>query len=313
VSDKTVILFHKGCPDGWGSAWWLNHCLLGARPQVEVEMIGMDWHHRPPLERMEGADVWSLDWCPDAEWLIAIDGIAKTQTVLDHHHSSIKEIEEAFFPYFDNVNDYCTASELNILNPTAIVLDQTRSGVGLTGYVVQRWLGIKPPEFMAHIEDRDLWRWELGRTKNIVAAIGARPMTIEAWDDIFAVDGLTVLDAEGRAINTYRDELIERVASTYVWVALVDDEEGERWVVPCASSPYMTGSDVAGKLAEVEGAGGVGAYVILHADHVQFGLRSTDDGPDVAAIAERYGGGGHVHASGFTVSYEQFGRMVCAE
>lgn len=30
-----------------------------------------------------------------------------------------------------------------------------------------------------------------------------------------------------------------------------------------------------------------------------FSLRSTDDGPDVSAIAKQYGGGGHAHASGF--------------
>lgn len=34
-----------------------------------------------------------------------------------------------------------------------------------------------------------------------------------------------------------------------------------------------------------------------------FSLRSRDDGADVAAIAARYGGGGHKHASGFRLPH----------
>jgi nanoRNase/pAp phosphatase (c-di-AMP/oligoRNAs hydrolase) len=40
-----------------------------------------------------------------------------------------------------------------------------------------------------------------------------------------------------------------------------------------------------------------------------FGLRSDENGLDVSAIAKNYGGGGHVHAAGFTVSYEDAAKM----
>jgi nanoRNase/pAp phosphatase (c-di-AMP/oligoRNAs hydrolase) len=36
-----------------------------------------------------------------------------------------------------------------------------------------------------------------------------------------------------------------------------------------------------------------------------FGLRSTDEGVDVSAVAKQYGGGGHRNASGFRVSFAE--------
>ena len=35
-----------------------------------------------------------------------------------------------------------------------------------------------------------------------------------------------------------------------------------------------------------------------------FSLRSREDGTDVREIAQRFGGGGHTHAAGFTLAYE---------
>jgi nanoRNase/pAp phosphatase (c-di-AMP/oligoRNAs hydrolase) len=36
-----------------------------------------------------------------------------------------------------------------------------------------------------------------------------------------------------------------------------------------------------------------------------FSLRSGENGMDVSVIAQKYGGGGHKHASGFRVPFEQ--------
>lgn len=44
-----------------------------------------------------------------------------------------------------------------------------------------------------------------------------------------------------------------------------------------------------------------GGYYYDTAEARHFGLRSADDGADVARIAQEYGGGGHRHASGFKV------------
>lgn len=43
-----------------------------------------------------------------------------------------------------------------------------------------------------------------------------------------------------------------------------------------------------------------------------FSLRSKDDGFDVGEIAKQYGGGGHKHASGFRVSYDDLEQFEIA-
>jgi nanoRNase/pAp phosphatase (c-di-AMP/oligoRNAs hydrolase) len=40
-----------------------------------------------------------------------------------------------------------------------------------------------------------------------------------------------------------------------------------------------------------------------------FSLRSRDDGADVGEIAKLYGGGGHKHASGFRVPFDQLAQF----
>jgi nanoRNase/pAp phosphatase (c-di-AMP/oligoRNAs hydrolase) len=80
--------------------------------------------------------------------------------------------------------------------------------------------------------------------------------------------------------------------------------------MPVVNCPYSYASDVAGILAadaRIEAYPGhetqlkVAAYYFdNHAAGVRsWGLRSTEDGPDVAKLAEKNRGGGHKHAAGF--------------
>ena len=66
--------------------------------------------------------------------------------------------------------------------------------------------------------------------------------------------------------------------------------------VPVANIPPTMVSDAGELLAQ--GAPFAACYWDSSRARV-FSLRSTKDGLDVSAIAERYGGGGHVHAAGF--------------
>jgi len=70
--------------------------------------------------------------------------------------------------------------------------------------------------------------------------------------------------------------------------------------VPVANLPYTLVSDAGHLLAK--GAPFAACYWDTPEGRV-FSLRSTDEGLDVSAIAKQYGGGGHIHASGFRVPY----------
>lgn len=68
--------------------------------------------------------------------------------------------------------------------------------------------------------------------------------------------------------------------------------------VPVANLPYTLTSDAGHKMA-TEHQSRIGVCYWDTPDGRVFSLRSTDDGPDVSAIAKLYGGGGHAHAAGF--------------
>lgn len=294
-----VIIYHDNCPDGWAAAWWLGK-FLG--PHIKHPgRYGED----PPWKATDGNDVYIVDFCYPALTLWEVMRRSQWTTVLDHHQTAAEDILVDGFGGTDTMT-----AALMFGQAHGIVIDQDRSGVGLVSdYVRSRWADREPntPPFLAHIEDRDLWRFDLEDTKDVFAAVTSRPYTVEAWDEL-GLTSLPSLVAEGKGINRYRDRLIDQVsASTFGIVLPVDDGT---MLVPCSSSPYAIGSDVAGRLAERDGGCGVGAYVILHADHVQLGLRSTPNGPDVARIAEGLGGGGHQHASGLKLSWAQFAASI---
>jgi hypothetical protein len=302
---RVVIVYHRGCPDGFGAAWWLRLNLLREHRNIDIELVPANWGDDPPLDRMMGADVWLVDYCYEGLALEAVAGQAATLTVMDHHQTSLRYARDSGLPFYESLWDYTSRYDSNDLGRIEIVIDQTKSGAGLVARVVEHVFGWAPPLFMWNLEDRDLWKFDDPWTRNIFAAVTARPYTTEAWDAMDRMDHME-LNEQGSGINLYRDQLIESVAASVFWITVGGDGTG-RWV-PCASSPYFIGSDVAGLLAERHN--GIGAYVILHNDHVQVGLRSRNDGPDVAEIAQYHGGGGHKHASGLSLGWTEFRRRV---
>jgi hypothetical protein len=292
---RPIIVHHANCPDGFGAAWWLaKHLPTDWEP---AELIAKAYDDSP-LEPgdVEGRALFVVDFCwPDAT-LDRLAIVAERMVVLDHHQTAV-----GFAAGCSQLQHYTTIDEWEANGPYenfVIVVDENRSGVGLVADWVQRTSDVEPPEFLANLEDRDLWRFDLDDTPAVFAAVTSRPYTVEAWDEMAQMRHAALV-IEGEAINRYRDRLVDQVAASWFSLRLGD------MMIPCASSPYAIGSDVAGRLAEND-ANGIGAYVILHATEVQIGLRSRRNGPDVAEIAERYGGGGHFHASGLRLSYGKF-------
>lgn len=305
-----VIIHHASCPDGFGAAW-----LLGRHLGEHVKHAA-NYDDPPPLSLCEGATVFIVDFCYPPPDLAAIANVAETVDVFDHHETAAQwavdykaNFDTGQWPVFDSAHAYSDVWELCGGDRVNIVIDQTHSGIGIVGQVVRRRSGESPPAFTLNIEDRDLWKFSLPETKDVFAAVTSRPYTDEAWGELAAMETAEIA-LEGRAINRYRDLLIDQVAASTFTLILDDPERQSEWVfVPCASSPYAIGSDVAGKLA-AKSDSRIGAYCILHADNIQVGLRSTPDGPNVAEIAGWFGGGGHAHTSGFRVAPDIWPSMV---
>jgi nanoRNase/pAp phosphatase (c-di-AMP/oligoRNAs hydrolase) len=264
-----LCIYHGGCPDGFTAAWVVRGAMEGLLTD------GCDFHpgvygQDPP--DCTGRSVYTVDFTYPREVMMDIAETAAQLTVLDHHQTAIEN---------------CASIKI-VANVT---LDMNRSGARLAW---DHFYGPEdPPDIVRFVEDRDLWRFAYPETKDYHAALTSRPYTFEAWDEIAGMRLDTIL-TEGVAISRYRDQLIAQA------VANADYGEVAGVVMPVANCLYAIGSDVAGALADRSMERVAAYYLDDHKNGVrQWGLRSTPDGPDVAAMAETMGGGGHKHAAGF--------------
>jgi uncharacterized protein len=287
MSSRTTIIHHANCPDGFGSAWLLRQALPDDTA-IHAASYGED----VPFDLVDDADVYLVDFCYPGPELTDVAARARSLVVLDHHQTAVGYVAEAGLETYDSVDQFVDSTSMP--GPVIAILDMNHSGVG----IVQQYTGLEEP-FLAFVEDRDLWRFSLLDTPDVFAAVTSRPYTLEAWDEIasMSIDSLVI---EGQAINRYRDKMIADTVST-AWLERLPTGD----VVWCAASPYAIGSDVAGELAKRDPEN-FAAYFVHYGTRIRFGLRSSPDGADVAAIAETVGGGGHRHAAGFEIDADEW-------
>ena len=270
MMSRPLCIYHANCPDGFTAAWIVHR--YSAASGVEVELYPGVYGTEPP--DVKGRNVIMVDFTYPNDMMHQIASQATSLVVLDHHQTAIA-----------NLVDVATS---------AVVLDMDRSGARLAWDYFYANFDSQVPDIVLHVEDRDLWRFNLPTTRAYFAALTSHPYTLEAWDAV-AAQPLAEVVAEGEAIERYRQRLIEQ------HVALAGPSTHPTGIeMPVVNCPYAIASDVAGELAKWA-PNKVAAYYFddRAAGLRQWGLRSTEDGPDVAAIAEAFGGGGHKHAAGF--------------
>jgi len=295
-----LCIYHGNCADGFGSAWAVRKAL----GEETVEFFpGV--HQEPPPD-CKGRDVIMVDFSYKYDVIHEIGKTAETVLILDHHKTAADDL--ARFPVpLDGAYDPAAmrqwARECNAPNAIHALFDMERSGAGIT------WDYFHPghprPKLIDHIEDRDLWRFKLPGTRQVQAAIFSYPYDFEVWDrlaDSFDEFGDTILRQEGTAIERKHHKDIAELVQVVTRPMKIGGQ-----VVPMANLPYTLTSD-AGHLLCGDEYPFAGCYWDTPEGRV-FSLRSRDDGADVGEIAKQYGGGGHKHASGFRVPFDQLAQF----
>lgn len=271
--DKPDLLIYHGpsCLDGFCCRWIVH----SKWPDVEA-VVGI-YGQAPP--DVSGRNVLIADFSYPEEVLREMAAVAQSVTVLDHHK---------------------TAEHVKVLireNVIRGVFDLDRSGAGLCYEYV--WGSPVLPKLVAHVQDRDLWRFEIPDTQEVTAFLSSLGMTADslpAWTEAArALDGgrrHEVVPA-GAAIIRQRSVDMQTVIDAGARTMVLG---GHR--VPVCNAPHFWASEIAGALAE--GQPFAATYFDLADGQRQFSLRSRGDGLDVSEIAQEYGGGGHRGAAGFT-------------
>lgn len=221
-------------------------------------------HAEPPPALPAGADVVLVDFAYRRAVIQDLAAHARTLTVLDHHKTAEQEL--AGLPY--------------------ATFDLERSGAVLA------WQFFHPdrpiPELLRYVEDRDLWRLALPNTHEVYAALSSYPMEFEVWDRLDVAE----LAREGVAILRFRRQVVEEICG----MARSGDVGGHP--VPIVNATAFT-SDVGQQLLDrFPDAPFVALYFDDAEGRRRWSLRSRGDF-DVAALAQRLGGGGHPTAAGF--------------
>lgn len=276
MSRKPLVIYHANCADGFSAAWcfWRKY-------GTGADYVAGVYQQDPP--DVTGRDVYLVDFSYKRAVVEQMLKTARNVCLIDHHKTAIEDLKPLFMP------DSWTGEPKQLAHFT----DLNRSGATLAWDFL--FPGEARPLLLGHIEDRDLWRFELPGTREIQAYVFSHQYTFEQWDKLMGADRVELLQmtAAGAAIERkhHRDvaELL-RVCTRRMTIGGHD--------VPVASLPYTMVCDAAHAMAQGE------PFAACYWDTAEgriFGLRATPDGLDVSDIAKQYGGGGHAKAAGFTV------------
>lgn len=286
---KTICIYHGNCADGFGAAWVVRQALGN-----EVIFHPGVYGNEPP--DVTGADVLIVDFSYKRPVLERMAANARSLLVIDHHKTAKEDLAGFMAPEHGGyeVARKWVHEMRDEVPPIRVLFDMDHSGAMLTWryFFPDR----APPSLLKHIEDRDLWRFDLDGTREIQACVFSHSYDFAVWDCLVerasTIDGRASLIREGAAIERKHHKDVAELIAVSARPMVIGGVE-----VLAANLPYIFASDAAGALAAGRP---FGATYFDTPEGRLFSLRSRgDDGADVSAIAKLYGGGGHKNASGF--------------
>ena len=258
---RPLCIYHKNCLDGSGAA------AVVEKFAPTAEFLPMQYSQPPPT--VEGREVYLVDFAFPIEHMRALKAQATRLTWIDHHSSAEPTWKTLGWGVFD-LDECGTSLTWKTLFPT------------------------KPaPPIIGYIRDKDLWRWELDDSRAIAAGL-SESFSNSRYKGLLEVD-LAAMAAKGRPLlEARRLRLVEAVKSGVILKDALGVAGLTAMVVNTPKDQNELGEFICQPVAE----GGLGYDLAIIYYRKQEGpwvhsLRSRVGAADCAAIAERFGGGGH--------------------
>jgi len=288
-----ICIYHGNCNDGFGAAWAVWNRWGNAVQYVPA-------HYGKPLDvNVTGKHVLFVDFSLKIEEMIAMS--ADSIVVLDHHKTAKSNLmpfaviganKNPVTPDVRNIPETLRECKADDELPIVAYFDMEKSGARLAWEFC--FPGVALPNLLAHVEDRDLWRFALSGTKEIHAGLSSYAYDFDKWDEL-AGGTLAALFAEGYSILRMQDKRVAELCD----MASIQDIASHN--VPCVNAPFFLASDVAHELLRRHpDAQFAATYQTVNGTRV-YSLRSEDSRADVSEVAKRLGGGGHRNAAGLSV------------
>lgn len=275
LNNPVTIIYHGHCPDGFAAALAAQ---LFFKQQDNYDSLkeSITFYkgiHGNPPPNCPNHEVYILDFSYPREHLKQLCQQAAKVTIIDHHISAFKEL--------DKLEEEHKNLEMNF--------DMDQSGAVLSW----KYFHTTPvPRLFTHIQDNDLWQFELENTRTIIMAIMSYPMKLKLWTRwLNDESSLDRLHSEGVILERQTNRQIKH----YIKKARMGKIAG--YTIPVVNAPASIGSELLHHLSD--GHPFAAAYEDKP-DRRAWQLRSGGKHAiDVSEIAKQFGGGGHKNASGF--------------
>lgn len=319
MPNPVSIIYHADCPDGFGAALaaWKK---FGDTADYHPMHHGEDWQ---ALD-LTGKSVFILDFSFSRDALERIAEQACDVTQIDHHASA----RAAWANQLKTTNDGLETFRHQKL-PLNIIFNLKKSGARLS------WEHFSPdlplPLALRHVEDMDMWRFAIPGTRAFSRSLRLLPFDFPTWEQMLVETSnqdspryLSML-AEGEAIEQFFKREIDRLSTSHLIMpasvrgevmdhlqairhnqALIQSESLAWQSISglAINADSLFASELGNRLAERSGTFGL-IWQLAADGEIKASLRAAGN-VDVAAIASRYGGGGHPNAAGFRMPAADF-------
>lgn len=300
-----LVIYHANCLDGFGAAW-VFYRMQNVLEQ-SFEFVEGVYGEAPP--DVTGRTVYLVDFSYKRDVVKAMCKVAHKVILIDHHKTAIEDLA--------GMADSSSAEEC--IHNFTWYIDQEHSGCVLAWNYWARMFGAEHsfymgpmPNLLRHLEDRDLWNFKIPGTAEIHAAVAMRPRVFTEWDNLMHADleqrqelitqGAMILARDRNLIAAAYKECVRhcnlaRHSSAFIPMMQIHP------ALASDAGAYMA-RQMAPHMIDYLRVRNSLLTITYHDTEAgrKFSLRSPRNGADVAAIAQLYGGGGHKHAAGFTVS-----------
>jgi len=280
--NRPLIIYHNNCYDGITAAWV---CRQKFGP--DAEYVGLNYSDGVP--NVIDRDVVIVDFSFKRNVMLNVIEHCKSLIVLDHHKTAQAELDNEIDQGKENID---------------IEFDMKRSGAGMAW---DYFFGGRRPFLVDYAEDRDLWRFQLYRSREVNAFIQSFDINLDTWheqvgpsfenaniDEIGDI-GVALLRQQSKLVKSIAEHAeLKMVASgekvikgPFVYTTILMSEVCEQMLKDFPDSPFSW-------------------YAFKRKDgKIQYGLRSrSKENFDVSEIAKAFGGGGHKNAAGFELDKE---------
>lgn len=301
---KALVIYHAPhCNDGFTAAWVAYHGIMSLNKESTVLLYPMSYAPEADIELLEHLTIEDYDWIYVVDFslrLEIIEGVLMLQskllgmTILDHHKSAF----QMYAPDMEVTEN--SALRLMLHGPKVlIILKNNMSGAALAWC---HWNSADFHPLVAHVQDRDLWRFQLEHTKAIHMYLGTKEYSLEVWDriaeELDTGQGYANIVNIGNKLLRIYDEEVDIIANQAVPCTI----KGKTGLMVECHGKYA--SDVGNTLAGACGTFGMTYSESEDGERLHCSLRSNNS-YDVEVLAKQFGGGGHKNASGFKVSIEE--------